>query len=266
MGPVPWTSAKLSAPAACSLENFRVIDFYLSLCGFILCLQSLQALPDASFSVSVSLEQFYPSLLLNPLSPFDLRSFWYYPYRGFLLPIPSISIFHQYQSSIDTDLRSIPPSIPIFHSIYDPFDTHSDTRYSYWVDPSIRFEATHRFEQKISSFPGQFFLFFTVLFTGKPNLEEKARFCKLYDNSRFDSRVSRLRNFLLTRILLYSGFTFEVPEHQSYILYLRVHYRVYCTILYQWPRCKSEGPIFAIPRLYVITALFSSSCIYIIIY
>jgi hypothetical protein len=48
------TSATLSAPTACSLENFRDIDFHLSL-WFILCLYSLQALPDSSVSISVSL-------------------------------------------------------------------------------------------------------------------------------------------------------------------------------------------------------------------
>jgi hypothetical protein len=34
---------------------------------------------------------------------------------------------------------------------------------------------------------------------------------------RIDSRVSRLRNFLLTGILPCTGFTFDFPEHQSYI-------------------------------------------------
>jgi hypothetical protein len=36
-------------------------------------------------------------------------------------------------------------------------------------------------------------------------------------DSRVDSRVSRLRNFLLTGTLPYTGFTFDSPERQSYI-------------------------------------------------
>jgi hypothetical protein len=43
---------------------------------------------------------------------------------------------------------------------------------------------------------------------------------------KIDSRVSRLRNFQLTGILPYTGFTFDTPNRQSliysYIIYLRV--------------------------------------------
>jgi hypothetical protein len=49
------------------------------------------------------------------------------------------------------------------------------------------------------------------------------RVCQLY---KIDSRVSRLRNFLLTGNLPYNGFTFEVLEHQSYI-YFYIYLRVY---------------------------------------
>jgi hypothetical protein len=42
--------------------------------------------------------------------------------------------------------------------------------------------------------------------------------CSTYIQALIDRRVSRLRNFLLTGILPYTGFTFAVPEHPSYIL------------------------------------------------
>jgi hypothetical protein len=44
------------------------------------------------------------------------------------------------------------------------------------------------------------------------------------DIYKIDRRVSRLRNFLLTGILPCTGFTFNLPEHQSYIYIL-----LYCT-------------------------------------
>jgi hypothetical protein len=37
-----------------------------------------------------------------------------------------------------------------------------------------------------------------------------------------DRRISRLRTFLLTGTLPYTGFTFEVPEHQSYIYKINI--------------------------------------------
>jgi hypothetical protein len=39
----------------------------------------------------------------------------------------------------------------------------------------------------------------------------------LYYIYKIDCRVSQLRNFLLTGILPFTGFTFDLPEHQSYI-------------------------------------------------
>jgi hypothetical protein len=78
-------------------------------------------------------------------------------------------------------------------------------------------------------------------------LEEKARFCKLYDNSRFDSRVSRLRNFLHTGILPYTGFTFDSPEHQSYIysIYIcaSVQFTTECTVLYCTSDCAASPKV-----------------------
>jgi hypothetical protein len=111
------------------------------------------------------------------------------------------------------------------------------------TNPSIR---ANNFKFSKSIFP-----FLPCYLLVKFNLEEKARFCKLsvqFFASRdcinsfsigillytgftfevpehqsyiyilfFDRRVSRLRNFLLTGILPYTGFTFDFPEHQSYI-------------------------------------------------
>jgi hypothetical protein len=41
---------------------------------------------------------------------------------------------------------------------------------------------------------------------------------------KIDRRVSRLRKFLLTGILPYTGFTFDLPKHQSYIYYILLYY------------------------------------------
>jgi hypothetical protein len=41
----------------------------------------------------------------------------------------------------------------------------------------------------------------------------------IQDRYYIDRRVSRLRNFLLTGSLPYTGFTFDLPERQSYIIY-----------------------------------------------
>jgi hypothetical protein len=110
----------------------------------------------------------------------------------------------------------------------------------------------------------QFFLFSPYYLLVKFNLEGQTRFCKL--KALIDRRVSRLRNFLLTGILPYTGFTFAAPKHQSYIiLYSTI---VYCTVLY----CTSDRAaslkvlFFGTPYHYFITALFlvvSSTYIYI---
>jgi hypothetical protein len=75
--------------------------------------------------------------------------------------------------------------------------------------------------------------FFTVLFTGKVKSGRENPILQALDTF-FASRDCI--NPCSTGILLYTAFTFKVPEHHSYI-------RIYYTILYQWPRCKSEGPI-----------------------
>jgi hypothetical protein len=62
--------------------------------------------------------------------------------------------------------------------------------------------------------------FFTVIFTDIPHLEEKARFCKLavqFSHPRSTVASRDCITFQLTGILLYTGITFKVPEHQSYI-------------------------------------------------
>jgi hypothetical protein len=171
------------------------------------------------------------------------------------------------------------------HSIYDPFDTLRIP------DARIGFRwRIHQFKQTISSFPSQSFLFLPCYLLVKFNLEDKAWFCKLSVQIVFhlctSLRVSWLHNFLLTGTLPYTGFTFEVPKHQSYlyiyicatvqylqsntvlrvcklytrstVAYLdcvisyyqafalhRIHFRFARTtvLLYQWPRCTSEGPI-----------------------
>jgi hypothetical protein len=45
-------------------------------------------------------------------------------------------------------------------------------------------------------------------------------------------RVSRLRNFLLTGTLPYTGFTFDSPERQSYIIYQSIQYLILRSALY----------------------------------
>jgi hypothetical protein len=117
--------------------------------------------PDASVSVSVSLEQFYPSLFLNPLSPFDLRSFWY-PSRVLVTEsihfVPtSIRGYESIRSSIDT---AIDTDLPFD---YNPF-------FCYLIllpDTRIGFRCRiHQSSKKFQVFQVNS-SFFTVLFTGK---------------------------------------------------------------------------------------------------
>jgi hypothetical protein len=108
------------------------------------------------------------------------------PVSGVSLQIPSIPIFHRYRSSIDTAIDTDIPSIPIFH----------------------QYRTLFKFSKSILPFLPSYSL--VNQFGGESQILQ----------SRIDSRVSRLRNFLLTGILPYTAFTFEVPEHQSYILYI----------------------------------------------
>jgi hypothetical protein len=78
---------------------------------------------------------------------------------------PSIPIFHRYRSSIATDL----PSIPIFHSIYDPFLIVPVSGFSLQI-PLIQifhFKVTNRLRANNFKFSTSILPFFTVLFTGE---------------------------------------------------------------------------------------------------
>jgi hypothetical protein len=65
--------------------------------------------------------------------------------------------------------------------------------------------------------------------------------------SKIDSRVPRLRNFLLTGTLPHTRFTFEVPEHQSYlIIYIKGIYirplNIYQSYYYIYIQAHHRAP------------------------
>jgi hypothetical protein len=93
---------------------------------------------------------------------------------------------------------------------------------------------------------------------------------------KIDSCASRLRNFLLTGTLLYTEITFEVPEHQSYIIYFLYicasvqypqdqilywirHYHCYSPSFYQDRLCPTRTN--SVSRVYS-TVLFAIPCHY----
>jgi hypothetical protein len=97
-----------------------------------------------------------------------------------------------------------------------------------------------------------------------------------YNIYKIDRRVSRLRNFLLTGLLTgilpYTGFAFDLPEHQSYILYIIFYYAlsIYISpITYIQAHRRAPCPTRTSCH-YFITALYTSpghqSYIYIIFY
>jgi hypothetical protein len=72
-----------------------------------------------------------------------------------------------------------------------------------------------------------------MLFTGKVKFGRESPILHPFGTffaSKINRRVSRLRNFLVTGILLCTGFTFEVPEHQSYPLSSVLYYTVPVTV------------------------------------
>jgi hypothetical protein len=125
--------------SSCSLENFRDIDFHLSLWFYSVSLISSSFPPDPTVSVSVSFGPVLSVSLLNTLSPFDC----------------------------------------------DPFDTAHIGLLRIRQFDSIRFDSI-RFDSRLRMDSSKQFRvlhvnssFFSVLYTGKPNLEVKTRFCKL---------------------------------------------------------------------------------------
>jgi hypothetical protein len=149
-GPVPHISLAFST-GSCSLENFRDIDFHLSLWFYSLSLISPSFPPDPTVSVSVSFG-----------------------------PVLSVSLLHKSSEPIRFTILLIP-------------DTHIGL--ISLTNPLIR-----------------------------ACIRTSVLVC------RYIFRVSRLHNPCSTGILLYTTFTFEVPEHQSYIIIISA--RLYSITLY----------------------------------
>jgi hypothetical protein len=149
-----------SSTGSCSLENFRDIDFHLSLCFYSLSLISPSFPPDPTVSVSVSFG-----------------------------PVLSVSLLHKSSEPIRFTILLIPLS-------------------SWIPDTCIgSHRRIHRFE---------------IAFEHESIFDCRYIFC--VSHSRY------CINPCSTGILLYTAFTFEVPEHQSYPLSSVLYYTVPVTV------------------------------------